>query len=197
MGYAADTIKAIGITNQRETTLCWDKETGKPWSKCNAIVWDDVRNITLVRDFQKKLDEEGLEIYEDEEEMSKQGKERAKVVNGDAVIDESGSMNGYLGKLMNNLGVGSLLPSSTENTKTETDTSGRTFVRRKGSEALRDITGIPLSTYFSAMKLRWMIDHRPEIREAYDQDRLAFGTVDSWLVFVSVVTMSSYCYNVH
>lgn len=183
MGYAADTIKAIGITNQRETTLCWDKETGKPWSKCNAIVWDDVRNITLVRDFQKKLDEEGLEIYEDEEEMSKQGKERAKVVNGDAVIDESGSMNGYLGKLMNNLGVGSLLPSSTENTKTETDTSGRTFVRRKGSEALRDITGIPLSTYFSAMKLRWMIDHRPEIREAYDQDRLAFGTVDSWLVF--------------
>lgn len=45
-------------------------------------------------------------------------------------------------------------------------------------------TGIPLSTYFSAIKLRWMIDHHPEVHEAHEADDLMFGTVDTWLVFV-------------
>jgi glycerol kinase len=47
-----------------------------------------------------------------------------------------------------------------------------------------DSTGIPLSTYFSAIKLRWMIDHHPEVHEAHEADDLMFGTVDTWLVFV-------------
>ncbi len=89
MGYPASSIKVIGITNQRETTLCWDKQTGKAWDgTCNAIVWDDVRNVHLVRDFQKKLDEEGLEIYEDEELEAKRGQEPAEMINGGETAHE-------------------------------------------------------------------------------------------------------------
>jgi glycerol kinase len=46
-------------------------------------------------------------------------------------------------------------------------------------------TGIPLSTYFSAIKLRWMIDHHSEVHQAHEEDDLMFGTVDTWLVYVS------------
>jgi glycerol kinase len=46
-------------------------------------------------------------------------------------------------------------------------------------------TGLPLSTYFSAIKLKWLTDHHPEVRKAFQEDRLAFGTVDSWLLYVS------------
>lgn len=44
-------------------------------------------------------------------------------------------------------------------------------------------TGLPISTYFSAFKLKWLIDNKPEIRTAIDEDRLMFGTVDSWVMF--------------
>jgi glycerol kinase len=50
---------------------------------------------------------------------------------------------------------------------------------------LMSSTGIPLSTYFSAIKLRWMIDHHPEVHQAHEEDDLMFGTVDTWLVYVS------------
>lgn len=46
-------------------------------------------------------------------------------------------------------------------------------------------TGIPLSTYFSAIKLRWMLDHQKAVRVAHENDDLMFGTVDTWLVYVS------------
>lgn len=46
-------------------------------------------------------------------------------------------------------------------------------------------TGIPLSTYFSAIKLRWMLDHQKAVRVAHEADDLMFGTVDTWLVYVS------------
>lgn len=46
-------------------------------------------------------------------------------------------------------------------------------------------TGIPLSTYFSAIKLRWMLDHQKAVRIAHEADDLMFGTVDTWLVYVS------------
>jgi hypothetical protein len=55
-------------------------------------------------------------------------------------------------------------------------------------------TGLPLSTYFSAIKLRWMIDTHPEIAAAHEDDRLCFGTVDSWLVYVSLsITSVLFC----
>jgi hypothetical protein len=46
-------------------------------------------------------------------------------------------------------------------------------------------TGLPLSTYFSAIKLRWMIDNDPQVAAAHDADDLLFGTVESWVVYVS------------
>lgn len=47
-----------------------------------------------------------------------------------------------------------------------------------------DSTGLPLSTYFSAIKLRWMIDHYPDVAKAHDTDDLLFGTVESWVAYV-------------
>lgn len=46
-------------------------------------------------------------------------------------------------------------------------------------------TGLPLSTYFSAIKLRWMIDHYQEVGQAHEGDDLLFGTVESWVAYVS------------
>lgn len=45
-------------------------------------------------------------------------------------------------------------------------------------------TGLPLSTYFSAIKLRWMIDHYPEVGKAHEEDDLLFGTIESWVAYV-------------
>ncbi len=47
-------------------------------------------------------------------------------------------------------------------------------------------TGLPLSTYFSAIKLRWMLDHIPEVAQAHEADELHFGTVESWLIYVGL-----------
>jgi glycerol kinase len=48
-------------------------------------------------------------------------------------------------------------------------------------------TGLPLSTYFSAIKLRWLIDHDEVVRHAHEDDDLMFGTVESWLVYVRLI----------
>ena len=114
----------IGITNQRETAVAWDRKTGKPL--CRAIVWDDARTKGTVAHFQHKLKHEGFEV-----------------------------------------------------------SSG---VIKKGDEAvnaLREITGLPLSTYFSAIKLCWMLEEHDDVRKAHEEDNLLFGTVESWLVYVS------------
>ncbi|BEI84020.1 hypothetical protein CcaverHIS002_0406240 [Cutaneotrichosporon cavernicola] len=118
MGWHRDSVRGIGITNQRETTLCWSRKTGQPL--CNAIVWDDTRTVAVVQQFEDKLDAEGFDI------------------DG---------------------------------------------TRVKGKDALVSLTGLPLSTYFSAIKLRWMIDHHKAVREADEAGNLLFGTVDSWLVY--------------
>lgn len=54
---------------------------------------------------------------------------------------------------------------------------------QEGIDVLRDITGLPLSTYFSAIKLRWMVDHYPEVGKAHEADDLLFGTVESWVAY--------------
>lgn len=46
-------------------------------------------------------------------------------------------------------------------------------------------TGLPISTYFSAVKLRWLMDNVDEVREAVESHRAMFGTVDSWLIWVT------------
>ncbi|GMN03859.1 glycerol kinase GlpK [Erythrobacter sp. MTPC3] len=98
-------IAAIGITNQRETVVAWDKATGEPLTR--AIVWQDRRTEPLC----------------------------AKLRDG-------------------------------------------------GHEAeVQQRTGLLLDPYFSGTKMRWMMDNVPEVRAASEKGTLAFGTVESWLVF--------------
>lgn len=96
-------IAAIGITNQRETTVVWDKETGEPLY--HAIVWQDARTDTICEALDKKY--------------------------------------------------------------------GQSFFREK--------TGLPISTYFSAPKLKWLIEQQPNVREAIQKGRALFGTMDTWI----------------
>ena len=98
-------IAAIGITNQRETTVVWERSTGKPVS--NAIVWQDRRTAAFC----------------DELKAAK------------------------LGGLINQK------------------------------------TGLVIDAYFSASKLKWILDHVPGAREKAANGELAFGTIDSWLVW--------------
>jgi glycerol kinase len=104
-GLKASDLAAIGITNQRETTVLWNKKTGNPLS--NAIVWQDTRVA---------------------DEMSKLAKEI-----GDA------------------------------------------FFRTR--------TGLPLSTYFSALKLRWLLENIPGARRQAESGELLFGNIDSFLLW--------------
>jgi glycerol kinase len=104
-GLAATDIGAIGITNQRETTVLWDRATGK--AVANAIVWQDRRTAALC----EQLQGQGLEAL---------------------------------------------------------------FTGR---------TGLRLDAYFSGTKLRWLLDHVEGARARAEKGELAFGTVDSWLVW--------------
>ncbi|XP_072302985.1 glycerol kinase isoform X2 [Eucyclogobius newberryi] len=101
-------IKAIGVTNQRETTIVWDKETGEPLY--NAVVWLDLRTQSTVENLISK-------------------------------------------------------------------TPGR------NKNHLKHKTGLPISTYFSAVKLRWLMDNVDEVHQAVLSHRAMFGTVDSWLIW--------------
>ncbi|XP_058041911.1 glycerol kinase isoform X2 [Ahaetulla prasina] len=101
-------IKAVGVSNQRETTVVWDKETGEPLY--NAIVWLDLRTQSTVERLLKRI------------------------------------------------------PG-------------------KNKSFFKSRTGLPLSTYFSAVKLRWLLDNVKEIRQAVLEGRALFGTVDSWLIW--------------
>jgi glycerol kinase len=105
MGLNASAIAAVGITNQRETTIVWDRETGQP--VYNAIVWQDRRTASLCDEFKAR----GLEK----------------------------------------------------------------LVRAK--------TGLPIDAYFSATKIRWILDNVEGAPDKAKQGRLAFGTVDSWLAW--------------
>uniref|UniRef100_A0A3Q1BF90 glycerol kinase n=1 Tax=Amphiprion ocellaris TaxID=80972 RepID=A0A3Q1BF90_AMPOC len=106
LNISVSNIKAVGVTNQRETTLVWDKETGEPLY--NAIVWLDLRTQSTVE------------------------------------------------RLINKA-------------------PGRNKNHLK--------TGLPISTYFSAVKLRWLLDNVDEIQEAMLDGRAMFGTVDSWIIW--------------
>jgi glycerol kinase len=104
-GVSPHEIAAIGIANQRETTLVWHRRTGEP--VCNAIVWQDRRTAP----FCERLKRQGLEPL---------------------------------------------------------------FESR---------TGLVIDPYFSGSKVRWILDQVPGAREAAESGELAFGTVDSWLVW--------------
>lgn len=98
-------IAAIGITNQRETTIAWDLRTGRPFH--NAIVWQDNRTQSI-------CDE----------------------------LAADGAANRFRAK-----------------------------------------TGLPLATYFSASKMRWLLENVPQLRAAADEGYAAMGTMDTWLIW--------------
>jgi glycerol kinase len=104
-GLKSADIRAIGITNQRETTVLWNRRTGKP--VYNAIVWQDRRT----EPYCAQLRSQGLETV------------------------------------------------------------------------VQQTTGLRIDPYFSATKLRWVLDHVESAREALASGELAFGTVDSWLLW--------------
>jgi glycerol kinase len=99
-------IAAVGITNQRETAVVWDKRTGKP--VYNAIVWQDTRT--------------------------------------DRICGELGALGG-------------------------------------GQERYRDKTGLPIATYFSGPKIRWILDNVDGARERAEAGELLFGNMDTWVLW--------------
>ena len=101
----AGDLAAIGITNQRETTVVWDRRTGSPVH--NALVWQDTRVA-------------------------------------DAVAE---------------------------------------LARDGGPDRFRAKTGLPLTTYFSGLKLRWILDHVPGIRERAEAGEVLFGNIDTFLLW--------------
>jgi len=66
---------------------------------------------------------------------------------------------------------------------TRTQSIVRELKERKGAEKLQGICGLPLSTYPSSLKLTWMLRNLHKVRKAYEEGRLAFGTIDAWLLF--------------
>ena len=98
-------ISAVGVTNQRETTVVWDKQMGKP--VYNAIVWQDTRTDQICKQ---------LGIH-----------------------------------------------------------GGRDHIREK--------TGLPLATYFSGPKLKWLLDNLPGLRARAENAELLFGNIDTWLIW--------------
>jgi glycerol kinase len=105
IGAVPSDIAAIGITNQRETTIVWDRKTGTP--VYNAIVWQDRRTAS----FCEQMKQSGL------------------------------------------------------------------------SEKIRSKTGLVIDAYFSGSKIRWILENVEGARKKAEEGRLAFGTVDSWLVW--------------
>jgi glycerol kinase len=98
-------IVAIGITNQRETTLIWERDTGRP--VYNAIVWQDTRTDAICT------------------ELAKEG----------------------------------------------------------GQNRFQAKTGLPLATYFSGPKIKWILDNVPGVRLRAEKGELIFGNIDTWLLW--------------
>ena len=66
---------------------------------------------------------------------------------------------------------------------TRTDRLCRELARQFGQEMFREKTGLPVTTYFSGPKIRWLLDHIPGLRERAEAGEVLFGTIDSWLIW--------------
>ncbi|XP_053482353.1 glycerol kinase isoform X1 [Ictalurus furcatus] len=155
-------IKAIGVTNQRETTLVWDKETGEPLY--NAIVWLDLRTQSTVEHLIEKT--------------PGKNKNHLKV------------MMRCLAHTHTHKHTHAHTCTHTHrhthihtHTHTHTCTHAHEKMPGKNKNHLKHKTGLPISTYFSAVKLRWLMDNVVEVDEAVRSHRAMFGTVDSWLIW--------------
>jgi glycerol kinase len=58
-------------------------------------------------------------------------------------------------------------------------------VRDHNQDCLKSLCGLPVSTYFSAVKVRWLMDNVSEVKQAFEDKRCCFGTIDTWLLWVS------------
>jgi glycerol kinase len=101
----ASDIAAVGITNQRETTVVWNRKTGKPYY--NALVWQDTRTGDLV----------------------------AK------------------------------------------------YAEEAGQDRFRAATGLPMATYFSSLKIKWVLDNVPGVRDDAERGLALFGNMDTFLIW--------------
>jgi glycerol kinase len=104
-GISAQDLAGVGIANQRETAVVWEKTTGKP--VCNAIVWQDTRTDSICSD----------------------------------------------------------------------------LARDGGQDRFRAKVGLPLATYFSGPKIRWILDNVPGVRKQAERGEVLFGTIDSFLIW--------------
>lgn len=57
--------------------------------------------------------------------------------------------------------------------------------KTRNKNYLKPLCGLPMSPYFSALKIRWLIDNIPRVKQAVDVQKCAFGTVDTWLIWVN------------
>jgi glycerol kinase len=104
-GITAADLVAVGVTNQRETTVVWDKNTGKPYY--NAIVWQDTRTDKICKELEGSV----------------------------------------------------------------------------GQNRFRDKVGLPLATYFSGPKVKWVLDNVEGVREAAERGDAVFGNIDTWVIW--------------
>ncbi|KAN0030443.1 hypothetical protein ACTA71_009081 [Dictyostelium dimigraforme] len=152
-------IKAIGITNQRETTIVWDKKTSKPLN--NAIVWCDTRTKDLVNYFNNKanklIDEKDIKSNFQIDDAESSFKEEC-----DNISTSSRSSGGS-----------SSSSSGQQSPK----------IKLESKNYLREKCGLPLSSYFSGLKLKWLFDNCEQVREAYKRGDCLMGTIDSWLIW--------------
>lgn len=58
-------------------------------------------------------------------------------------------------------------------------------VRDHNQDCLKSLCGLPVSTYFSAVKIRWLMDNVSEVKQAFEDKRCCFGTIDTWLLWVN------------
>ncbi|KAG0738813.1 hypothetical protein G6F62_009379 [Rhizopus arrhizus] len=105
MGYDIKDIKGIGVTNQRETAVAWNKKTGEPLR--NTIVWSDIRTDEMVHSLKQ----------------------------------------------------------------------------RENADIVKKLSGLDITSYFTAVKYKWMLENDEQVKKAVKEDVACFGTVDSWLIF--------------
>jgi len=67
------------------------------------------------------------------------------------------------------------------------------YATENGVDRFRSITGLPISTYFSAIKLRWLISNVPEVERAVKEKRALFGTIDTWVMWVRYLAVMLPC----
>lgn len=63
-------------------------------------------------------------------------------------------------------------------------------IRNQNMDYLKPLCGLPINPYFSALKLKWLIDNVPRVHEAIKENRCMFGTIDTWLIWVSLISIS-------